>query len=52
MKYLINKMQCNIISQQVGWLDGKGVCFQFKRSIFTSRVCVVNSGNLIKYFLI
>ncbi len=27
MKYLINKMQCNILSHQVGWLDGKGVAF-------------------------
>jgi hypothetical protein len=23
MKYLINKMQCNVVSQQVGWLDGR-----------------------------
>jgi hypothetical protein len=23
MKYLINRMQCNIFSQQVRWLDGK-----------------------------
>ncbi len=30
MKYLINKMSCNIFSQQVGWFDGKGVCFQSK----------------------
>jgi len=30
MKYLINKIQCNILSQQVGWLDGRGVCFHFK----------------------
>jgi hypothetical protein len=30
MKHLINKMQCNILSQQVGWLDGKGVCFHSK----------------------
>jgi hypothetical protein len=27
MKYLINKMQCNTLSQQVWWLDDKGVCF-------------------------
>jgi len=27
IKYLINRMQCNILSQQVRWLDGKGVCF-------------------------
>jgi len=30
MKYLINKMWCNILSQQVWWLDGKGVCFDSK----------------------
>jgi hypothetical protein len=23
-------MQCNILSQQAGWFDGKGVCFHFK----------------------
>ncbi len=27
MKYLINIMQCNTLSQQVSWLDGRGVCF-------------------------
>jgi hypothetical protein len=26
MKYLINRMQCNKLSQQVGWVDVKGVC--------------------------
>ncbi len=30
MKYLINKMQCNILSQQMKWLDGKVVCFHSK----------------------
>jgi hypothetical protein len=25
IKYLINKMQCNTLSQQVWWFDGKGV---------------------------
>ncbi len=30
MKYLLNKMQCHILSQQLGWLDGKGVYFHFK----------------------
>jgi hypothetical protein len=29
IKYLINKIQCNILSQQVGWLDDMGVCFHF-----------------------
>jgi hypothetical protein len=27
MKYLINKMQCNTLSQQMWLLDGKGVFF-------------------------
>jgi hypothetical protein len=26
MKYLINKMQYNTLSQQMWWFDGKGVC--------------------------
>jgi len=30
MKNLINRMWCNILSQQVGWLDGIGVCFHSK----------------------
>jgi hypothetical protein len=30
MKYLINKIQCNILSQRMGWLGGRGVCFHFK----------------------
>ncbi len=30
MKYLINRMYYNILSQQVGWLDGNGVWFHFK----------------------
>ncbi len=30
MTYLINKMQCNTLSQQVYWLDSKGVCFHLK----------------------
>ncbi len=30
MKYLINKMYCNILPQEVGWLDVKSVCFQSK----------------------
>jgi hypothetical protein len=24
MKYLINRMQCKILSQQLGWFDGGG----------------------------
>jgi len=30
MKYLINRVQCNTLSQQVWWLDGRGVCFHLK----------------------
>jgi hypothetical protein len=30
MKYLINRMSCKTLSQQVGWLDGKGVCVHSK----------------------
>jgi hypothetical protein len=26
IKYLINIMWCNILSQHAGWFDGKGVC--------------------------
>jgi len=29
-KYLINKMQCNTLSQQVWWLDGRGAYFHPK----------------------
>ncbi len=48
MKYLINKMQCIILSQQMRWLDGKVVCFHFKGqgSNLTSGVCVINNGRL------
>ncbi len=30
MKYLINRMECNILSQQVNWFDGKDVCLHSK----------------------
>ncbi len=30
MKYLINKMQCNSLSEQVWWLDHRGVCLHPK----------------------
>jgi hypothetical protein len=30
MKYFINRMNCNILSQQMTWFDGRGVCFHFK----------------------
>jgi hypothetical protein len=51
MKYLINRMQCNILSQQMGWLNGKGVCFilKVKALNFTTGVCMVNNGKLTKY---
>ncbi len=54
MKYLINKMQCNILSQQVGWFDSRGVYFHPKNlSDQTSQmVCAVNSGKLIEYSFI
>ncbi len=40
MKYLINIMQCNT-SQQVWWLDGKGICFHPKgRWIKPHKWCV------------
>jgi hypothetical protein len=50
MKYLINRMECNKLSQQVEWLDGKGVCPQMSRDQ-TSWVmlCVVNNEMLTKY---
>ncbi len=30
MKYLINRMQCKTLSQQMWWLDGTGVCLHFR----------------------
>jgi len=30
MKYLINRMQCNTLSQKMGYFDNKGVCFHFE----------------------
>jgi hypothetical protein len=30
MKYLINRMYYNMLSQQVRLFDGRGVCFIFK----------------------
>ncbi len=30
IKYLINRMQRNILSQQIWWLDGKGGWLYFK----------------------
>ncbi len=52
MKYLINRMQCNTLSQQVWWFDGKDVYLHPKgqRINFTNDVFVVNSGKLTEYF--
>jgi hypothetical protein len=53
MKYLINKMQCNTLSKQMWWLDGRGVCLHPKGQIsnLTNGVFVVNSGKSIEYSL-
>ncbi len=53
MKYLINRMQCNILSQQVGWLDGKDVGPRSKGQGIKPHgvLCVVNNGMLIEYFV-
>ncbi len=41
MRYLINKMQCNTLSQQVWWLHGKGVCFHPRgQRIKLEKLCV------------
>jgi hypothetical protein len=41
MKYLKNRMQYNILTQQMGWLDGRGVCFHFQgRKIKSHEWCV------------
>ncbi len=57
MKYLVNRMQCNILLQQVKWLDGRGVCLHFKGQGIKPHkwcvcVCVVNNGKLIEYYFI
>ncbi len=46
-------MQFNILSQQVGWFDGRDVCllFKVKGSNLTNGVCVVNNDKLTEYFL-
>jgi hypothetical protein len=41
INYLINRMQCIILSQQMRWLDGKVACFHFKgQGIKTHKWCV------------
>jgi len=45
MKYLINRMQCNILSQQVGWFYVKGVCLNSKgQGIKPHKWCVCGEG--------
>ncbi len=44
-------MQCNILSQQVGWLDGRGVYLHLRsQAIKLHKWCVVNNCKLIEYF--
>ncbi len=40
IKYLINKMKFNILSQHVWWLDGKGVSLHFRYQSIKPRKCV------------
>jgi hypothetical protein len=49
MRNLINKMQCNILSEQMGCFDGKmfASILKLKGSNFTSHLWVVNNGKLI-----
>jgi hypothetical protein len=51
MKYLINRMQCNILSQQMGWLDVRVFVsiIKIKGSNLSNGVYVANSGELIEY---
>jgi hypothetical protein len=53
MKSLINKMQCNILSQWGGLMVGVfAFILKVKGSNLTSGVFVVNNGKLIEYSLI
>jgi hypothetical protein len=51
MKYLINRMQVNTLSQQVWWPNGKVFTsiLMVNESNLTIGVFVVNSGKLIEY---
>ncbi len=41
MTYLVNRMQCDILPQQVGRLDGRVVCLYFKgQMIILHKWCV------------
>jgi hypothetical protein len=51
MKYLINRMKCITLAQQVWWLDCRGVCSHPKgQGIKLYKWCVVNNDKLTKYF--
>jgi hypothetical protein len=52
MKYLINRLQCNTLSQPVWWLDGKDVCHHTKGQgiNYTHGVFMVNNGKLTEFF--
>jgi hypothetical protein len=51
MKYLINKMQFDVLSQQMGWLDGRGVYLHPRgQRIKPHEWCVVNNGKFVEYF--
>ncbi len=49
LKYLMNRMQCDTLLQQVWWLHGKGVFLKVKGSNLTNGVFVVNSGKVTEY---
>jgi hypothetical protein len=52
MKYLINRMECNTLLQQVWWIDGRGVYLHFKgQRIKLHKWCVINSNKLLEYSL-
>ncbi len=53
MKYWINRMQCNTLSEQVWGLMVRVFVstVEVKGSNFTNGVFVVNNGKLTKYFL-
>jgi hypothetical protein len=52
MKYLINRMQCNTLSQQMWWFDGRVVCLlEVKGSNLANGVFVLNSSKLTEYFV-
>jgi len=52
MKYLISRLQCNTLLQQVWWFDGRVLTsiLKVKGLNFTNGVFVIISGKLTKYF--